>query len=167
MTMTPSLSDAEVRARLTEFGALAITLFGEGRGEPVEGRIAIGSVIRNRVKAPRRFGSSYAAVCHQRAQFSCWWPFGGEPNHALVYAVSRAIVEGRELPLKSPELAIYQECQFIAEGLIGEQLRDRVQGSTHYYAPAAMVPKGRVPDWAVGIEPTVRLGRHLFFARTR
>jgi spore germination cell wall hydrolase CwlJ-like protein len=162
--MTPALKDDEVRTKLTDFGALTITLFGEGRGEPVEGRIAIGSVIRNRVKMPRRFSATYAGVCHQRAQFSCWWPFGGEPTHALVYAIARAVIEGRELPLKAPELAIYQECQFIAEGIIGEQLRDRVKGCAHYYNPAAMVPRGRVPEWAAGLTPTLKVGQHLFFA---
>ena len=34
---------------LTDTQILLLTLWGEGRGEPIEGRVAIGSVIRNRV----------------------------------------------------------------------------------------------------------------------
>jgi hypothetical protein len=37
-----------------------------------------------------------------------------------------------------------------------------VRGATHYYAPAAMIPKGRVPAWAIG-PPVARVGGHLFF----
>lgn len=158
------MTDQEVRDRLTDFGALTLTLFGEARGESVEGLIAVGCVIRNRLKTPRRFGSSYKAVCHGRSQFSCWWSFGGVPNYERVYAMARATVEQRDLPLPESMLPVYQECCFIAEGIIAEQLRDRVGNATHYYAPAAMVPKGKVPDWAAGLTPTAKVGSHLFFA---
>ena len=66
-----TLTDAEVKARLSDLEVTLVTLFGEARGEPVEGLIAVGSVIRNRVKAAR-FGSTYRAVCLARWQFSCW-----------------------------------------------------------------------------------------------
>jgi len=158
------MTDQEVRDRLTDFDALCLTLFGEARGEPVEGVIAVGCVIRNRLLTPRRFGSTIKAVCHARAQFSCWWRFGGMQNYERVYAMARAILELRELPLGPAYRPIYQECCFIGEGIIGSQLRDRVKAATHYYAPAAMVPRGRVPDWADGLSPSAKVGGHLFFA---
>lgn len=157
------MTDPEIRASLADLDALALTLFGEARGEPVEGRIAVGSVIRNRVKAPRRFGTTYAAVCHARAQFSCWFRFGGEQNYKLMYDLALAIIEHKPLPLDAVSLAIYEETRFVAEGIADERLRDRVRGATHYYAPAAMVPRDRVPDWAIGKAPVAKVGSHLFF----
>jgi spore germination cell wall hydrolase CwlJ-like protein len=158
------MTDQETRDRLSDFGALAITLYGEARSEPVEGRIAVGSVIRNRLRTPRRFGQTYRAVCHARAQFSCWWAFGGELNYAAVYRLARATVEHQALPLRGEELKLYQECQFIAEGIIAKQLRDRVKLATHYYNPLAMKPRGTVPEWARGLTPVAKVGQHLFFA---
>ena len=40
---------------------------------------------------------------------------------------------------------------------------DITVGADHYFAPAAMTPVGRVPEWAQGAEPTVVLGGHVFF----
>lgn len=158
------MTDLEVRSRLTDFGALALTIFGEAQGEAVEGRIAVGSVVRNRLVTPRRFGATFKAVCHQRAQFSCWWQFGGKANYERVYALARAIVESRELPVPKALLPLYQECQFISEGIIAGQLGDRVRQATHYYNPAAMIPRGTVPAWARGLTPVAKVGSHLFFA---
>jgi hypothetical protein len=42
-------------------------------------------------------------------------------------------------------------------------LVDTVGGATHYYSPPAMVPKGRVPSWAHGLEPVAVIdGTRLF-----
>lgn len=154
----------EVRAALDDFTALTITLFGETSGEPIEGKVAVGNVIRNRVKAQRRFGTTYRAVCHAKGQFSCWWPYGGQENYERVMALARSFAEKTALPLPIASLAVFQECGFIAEGILGGQLRDNTHGSTHYFAPRAMVPLGRVPDWAVGLTPTARVANQFFFA---
>lgn len=162
--MTPNAMTAQqIRDSLDDFAALTITLFGEAGGEPIEGKVAVGHVIRNRVAHPKRFGATYRAVCHARAQFSCWWPFGGAANYARVLGLARSFAEGTTLPLSGTSLAVFQECGFIAEGIIGGQLRDNTHGADHYYAPKAMVPAGRVPDWAVRRIPSARVGAHLFF----
>lgn len=157
------MTDEQTRAALTDFGALTITLFGETAIEPIEGKIAVGNVIRNRVKVPRKFGATFRAVCHARAQFSCWWTFGGVENHARVMALARSFARSEPLPLTASALLVFQECGFIAEGIIGGQLRDNTRGATHYYAPAAMVPRDRVPDWAVGLTPVAVTKHHRFY----
>lgn len=159
-----AVSDEVTRTALSELHTLALTIFGEAAGELIEGKVAVGCVVRNRVLDGRRFGRTYKTVCHRRAQFSCWWRFGGEANYNRVMAVARAFVAGVGPPLATRELAVLQECLFVAEGIIGGQLRDRVNGATHYYAPDAMVPRGRVPDWAASRIPSAKAGRHLFFA---
>jgi N-acetylmuramoyl-L-alanine amidase len=152
-----------VRNGLDDLQALALTLFFEAGGEPVEGAIAVGCVIRNRVAHPKRFGTTYRAVVHAKSQFSCWWPWGGLKNFEHIIAASEALRHNLVLPFNEIELAEFQECCYVAEGIIGGQIKDRVRGATHYYAPEAMVPKGRVPDWAKGLSPAAKVGGHLFF----
>lgn len=158
------MTDAAAIALLSTDQVLAITLYGEARGEQVEGRIAIASVIRNRVNTdlggdqkPDWWGEDYKGVCLAPWQFSCWTPKGGEQNYAEIMSVVRAAVNGAAIG------PIMRECAWIAFGIIGGDIRDRVKGATHYYNPAAMVPKNRVPDWAKGKTPVALVGSHLFF----
>jgi len=51
---------------------MAKTLYGECRGEPIEGQIAVAWVIRNRAEHPRWWGKGVAGVCLHPYQFSCW-----------------------------------------------------------------------------------------------
>lgn len=54
---------------------LARTLWGEVRGESLEGQIAVAWSIRNRVnagKAKSWWGEGYTGVCQKPYQFGCW-----------------------------------------------------------------------------------------------
>ena len=149
------MTDLELRETLTEPQVLALTLYGEARGEPIEGRVAVGCVIRNRVESGR-WGGSYRHVCLQKWQFSCWIPEGGITNYETVMSAARMLLRGRVLPVLS-------ECLWIADGLISGALLDRVRGANHYYNPKAMKPVGRIPGWAKGKTAHVTVGEHLFF----
>lgn len=157
--MTPD----EIRAALTDSQAVALTLMFEGASEPVEGRVAIGSVIRNRVQHPKRFSATYRGVCVQRAQFSCWWLFGGETNYLRLMRAAGAVVAGQAPPFNDREADIFRECWHIAEGIMGGYILDNTGGATNYYAPAAMKPKGSVPKEAVG-RPSLRIGSQIFYS---
>lgn len=164
------LTDAEVKARLSDLHALALTMDAEGRGDwreggsSVEERIAIGCVIRNRVRDPRRWPRTYAAVCLQRGQFACWVQAGGLANYRRTMALARSFVLGTPRPpLSELETRLLEESLFLAAGIIGGQILDRVRGATHYYAPAAMQPPGSVPEWARNRLPLARVGAQLFF----
>jgi N-acetylmuramoyl-L-alanine amidase len=65
-----------------DFDTMARTIWGEGRGEPWIGQIAIGFVIKNRTETPRRWRDTIHATCRQRYQFSCW--LIADPNRALI-----------------------------------------------------------------------------------
>lgn len=158
--MTPD----EIRAAVDDTQALALTLFFEGASEPVEGRIAIGCVVRNRVAHPTRYRPTYREVCTQKSQFSCWWKFGGEANFERLMTTAEAVIRMDAPKFTQAEFEIYRESMFVAEGIIGGFLRDRVRGAVNYYAPKAMVPPGRVPDWAKNRLPAAKIGNHLFFS---
>ena len=71
--------------------------------------------------------------------------------HEHIMALARAWLAGGGIidPL-------VRETEFLAGGIIDAVLLDRVNGATHYYAPRAMRPPGRVPDWATDHKPVAR-----------
>ena len=79
----------QIRDELTDRQALALTVFGECRREPLAGWYAVAWVVRNRLLTPKRFGYSFKGVCHRPAQFSCWWPGGGVQNYAAAIQARR------------------------------------------------------------------------------
>ena len=140
-------------ADLTDLQYFALTLYGETRGEPIEGQIAVGCVIRNRVEAdlhgdgrPDWWGEGYTGVCLAPWQFSCWWETG--PNSERVYAAAA----GGPVPA---ELAA------IADGVLAGRLADITGGATHYLTAARL--KIAAPAWVAALRETARIGHHVFF----
>jgi cell wall hydrolase len=147
--------DAQIKALLTPTQVVAMTIRGEAAAEVVEGQIAIGCVIRNRLLHPERFGGSWSEVCLRKWQFSCWIPEGGQANYRSLLAAC----EQAQLGLKPwPE-----QCLWIAEGIITGRAADRVVGATHYYADWMAVP----PKWAEGQTPCATIGVHRFYRGIR
>lgn len=132
---------------------LARTLWGEARGEPRAGQIAVAWVIRNRVENPgwwsRQQGDgipddTVEAVCRDPAQFSCWWD-----------------AQAPRVRSRSAEsLAAFIE---VARGVLDGVTPDPTAGADHYHTIArpeyAMVWP---PKWARGREG-VTVGRHIFY----
>lgn len=145
----------QLKAALLETDILALTAWAEARGDhnqgnsSVEERIAVMSVIRNRVASPAWWGKNYRQVCLQAWQFSCWNP-GTDANHqalvALATKVSQNQITGDTL---------FDETRFLADGIRRGVVLDRVSGADHYYAPKAMRPAGTVPAWAKRPDGTV------------
>jgi spore germination cell wall hydrolase CwlJ-like protein len=142
---------------LTDQHALALTLWGEARGESIEGRIAIAALIRNR-KQTDRWGDTYRDVCLAKWQFSCWKEAGGKANYEAVQAMAHQLVNS-----ETPDDVILRECIWIATGITGGWIRDTVHGATHYHV-ATMTPK---PYWTKGQEPVCRIGAHVFYRGIR
>jgi hypothetical protein len=80
---------------LPDEAILALTLYGEARGEPIEGIIAVGCVIRNRVNdTKKRWPNTYRGVCLQPWQFSALNVTGGGVNHDRVIAMAKKLRGG-------------------------------------------------------------------------
>ena len=118
---------------------LAQTIFGEARGEPLEGQWAVAAVVLNRA---RRSGKSMEFECRKPYQFSCWLPT--DPNKPKLVAAS----------LKDP---VFRACFDVALAALTGRLKDYTQGATHYHAV------GILPYWATGKTPCVQIGDHLFY----
>ena len=126
---------------------VAETIWGEARGEPFEGKLAVAWVIVNRAK--KRNLKPYQ-VCLQPYQFSCW--NDKDPNYPLLVNRDKDISD-----------KVWRECTRAAIqvlggfDMVGCTVTDRTKGATHYHTQAVM------PYWAKGKEPCYVVGNHIFY----
>jgi len=144
-------NDAGIKSKLTPTQVVAMTIWAEARAELIEGEVAVGCVIRNRVLRPKRFADTWAGVCLAKWQFSCWIPQGGEANYNMLMRRCETAQSGLA-PWPPQQL-------WVAEGIISGAIEDRVATADHYYA--SWMPKP--PAWAVGVQPVMVIGTHRFY----
>lgn len=135
---------------------VALTCWAEARGEPIEGQIAVGCVIRNRAMkvgglAHPLADGAWAEVCLKPKQFSCFNPDSIERPSML----SVARVLSNDGGLLSDGL---RQCLWIADGVIGGAVIDVTGGANHYLTRDAYP----VTSWAKDAPVKVTIGRHVF-----
>jgi hypothetical protein len=146
------MTEADVLASLTDEEALTLTIWGEARGEPLEGKAAVASVIINRTKHPDRFADTIRDVCLQPRQFSCWAaladPSGaGAANHAKLMAMLERLKAGAfSMDIDGRVLA---ECHWVAKGYLQGALQSRI-GDADHYLTRALWNSAQRPSWANG-----------------
>ena len=139
---------------LPDEAILALTLYGETRGEPIEGQIAVGCVIRNRATdAAKRWGTTVRDVCLQPMQFSCWQEKGGAANYATLVEAAQKLAQ------KQAVSSVMEQCSWVSLGLSRGAILDTVKGANHYHT-VSMVPR---PKWAQTQTPVQQRGAHLFY----
>jgi hypothetical protein len=130
--------------------ALAATLWGEARGEPFEGKIAIACVIRNRANSPGWWGRDVVSVCTAPAQFTCWHNGQAKRVRALALGLSKrpscgsqpegsAPRSGHTEPEGGESDPSFAQCLDIARDVLAGQYRDHAGGADHYHV-ASMDP---------------------------
>ena len=144
-----------------DLDVLSRTVYGEARGEPDLGRLAVAYVPVNRALIAQAFVASHgrkhplygdgtvAGACTVPWQFSCFNP--RDPNREKILA----------LDLTSEEAA---PCVSMATAALERSLTDPASGATHYCT--AMAPSDGVdwpPDWTEGHEPTAVIGGQVFY----
>jgi hypothetical protein len=172
------MTDQEVLSALDDRQTLALTAWGEARQiprddpdshSPIESLVAVMCVVRNRLLKDQKAvaggflhphgGLSYKSICLAPAQFSCWTAGSGS-NHDALMAQAHLLLDESPQPVGAVDTEV-RECLYLADGVIANTIIDRTGGATSYWAPASMVPPGRVPTWAEG-KPTTRIGDQLF-----
>lgn len=138
-------NDEDTRNRQADI--LARTIWGEARGESLQGKEAIANVITNRVKHANTrknfwWGNDIESVCQKPFQFSCWNK--DDVNHSKITAITSADTQ-------------FALCQRIAMRAINGLLFDHTNGADHYHADY-MTPK-----WAKTERITATIGRHIFY----
>ncbi len=133
---------------------LTRTLYGECRGEPLEGQQGVAWVIRTRAVDPGWWTrivspsnedgriTSIGMACICPSQFSCWNT--DDPNLPKLHGLS---------PL-DPD---YVKLSEVARAVLAGEVEDPTNGSTHYEVI------GTGATWAKGRAPEKTIGRHNFY----
>ncbi len=129
---------------LPENKLLAVCLLGEARGEPIEGKIAIGNIIKNRVFHRKWDGDTFHEVILMPKQFSCFDDINVNYMLDVIEAPSSAGI-------------LWQEALWIAFGILNDRLQDNTEGALNYHAFYVW------PSWAKEMIITVKIGRHIFY----
>lgn len=136
---------------MTDTEALCLTIWGEARGEPIEGKIGVAMVMRNRLLANYRGAKTYVDVCTAHAQFSAWTDEAKQmQDEAELLTGTPSLTH-----LKDPVIRL---CLEIALATMSGKLADNTNNANHYYA-VSIAP----PAWAVGAILLAALGSHRFF----
>jgi spore germination cell wall hydrolase CwlJ-like protein len=149
---------AEVRdavRRLPARCVLALTVWGEARGEPQAGQVAVAWVIRNRAE---RRQQSIQRVCLAKWQFSCWWEESA--NSRALAARAQQMIAGQVLP-DPGWLALLQRCHQVLVGGIPDPT-----GGADHYLTTALHGSAEAPAWAVLMPVVATIGRHTFLRDT-
>jgi spore germination cell wall hydrolase CwlJ-like protein len=121
----------------------ARTLWGECRGESLQGQIAVAFVLRNRLAYPK-WGTSITEVCQKPYQFSCW-----NPDSPELSAMTKLFTDD----------PMYQHLYGVAIQVFGgEILFDPSRGATMYQRV------GTGAKWSKNKEICALIGNHEFYA---
>lgn len=133
---------------LSETQIMALTIYGEARGESTDGKIAVGSVILNRVKRNGWMGHSIREVCLKPYQFSCF--LHNDPNFKkLVHIADMWDFEMEQNPALN-------DCYGIADGLCEGRIEKTVS-ATHYKTVVCNA------SWERGMKKVATIGNHDFY----
>lgn len=144
------MSDIYIDA-LREPRVVALTIWGEARGEGLAGMAAVASVIRNRAVHPRVrwWGTGFRDVCLKPEQFSVWNE--NDPNRRLLISI------GQGSPLPSAMVPTWIAAQMLATEVMDGRFPDITGGADHYHSLDV------APPWSKGRTPIKRMGQHVFY----
>jgi spore germination cell wall hydrolase CwlJ-like protein len=122
---------------------LALMIWREARGETMEGKIAVGFTVLNRVAHPGWWGHDVAQVIGARWQYSSMT----DPRDPQLTA----------WPTASD--ALFLDCLRVADEVLAGSVDNPVPGADSYYAVSMPTP----PKWADPAKFVKQIGRHLFY----
>jgi spore germination cell wall hydrolase CwlJ-like protein len=125
-----------------EVECLALTIYFEARGEPDEGKIAVGHVVMNRASHPL-FPHKVCEVVQQggeKLRFRCqftWWCDGRSDNPR--------------------EWQAWEKSKALARRIYWDYSADPTAGALWYHADYV------TPSWRNSLAPGPKIGRHIFY----
>lgn len=141
--------------QLSYFDVMALTMYGEARGEPVEGQIAVGWVIKNRAIA---WNKGIIEVCIQPEQFSCWNE--NDPNYLQLVALGRQ-VESFYTGTGYHSNEAYNQCRYLAIGISDSTIQDNTKGALNYLT-LELASGPNCPAWAKTMKFASHIGNQVF-----
>src|SRR5437870_6566685 len=133
---------------------IGLTIIGEARGEPIQGQVAVGCVIRNRFNLSLTKYKNYGDVIFEPLQFSCWNEH--DLNYSLLSDLGSKLFEGQKVA------DIYlRQCMWVAQGIFDGSIMSNV-GNRRFYMENSLYDYRR-PKWAAESKTPLVIGKHTFF----
>lgn len=126
---------------LYEVMCIAMAIYWEARGEPIEGQFAVGQVVMNRVHSPR-YPNDACSVVYD----------GGEVRNECQFSF---FCDGRSDQPNDP--VSWELSQLIAAAVYRGYSVSNVAEATHYHATRVH------PDWASTGEVVNQINEHIFY----
>jgi N-acetylmuramoyl-L-alanine amidase len=143
---------------LTDYQLMALTIYGEARGEKYEGKVAVGSVILERVDHRDWDGKNIQEVCLMPYQFSCYLP--NDKNFNALKAIAN------DWDNKIKQSQPLRECLNIT-GLLLSQSINRTPEIAKYHATqyltASLRKSKACPAWVKKLKLVAAVGSHEFY----
>ena len=128
---------------MTPSVCLAIAIYFEARGEPLEGQVAVAQVILNRVVSKKREFAKKFDVCSVIKK-----------DRAFTF-----VPEDKELrvPRQSPS---WTQSQQVAQAVMDGYTEDHISSDTYFYANVSKTDR---LAWTKGLEEYTKIGNHTFW----
>lgn len=146
----------DVFRKLTDTQLLALTIYGEARGESLAGRIAVGSVILERVNHRAWDGRTIQEVCLKPWQFSCYNEM--DPNFGKLAKIAEQWDQAMAL---DPAL---NDCYTIASGLLDGSIPRTPEIAASNCCQYATAAGAKSVKWDDKMTVVARIGNHIFYA---
>lgn len=146
--------DNDTLNNLSSLDIVFLTVFGESRGEVIEGQVGVACVIRNRFLTGKF--KSYRDICLQAEQFSCWNV--NDPNRPVLLEMAQKLINGQLIN----EQPFERQCRLISDGVINHNIIDNTSGATNYLTESLWLNSSR-PSWAKNVKTAKQLGHQVFF----
>lgn len=145
----------EAFLKLTGSQVLALTIYGEARGESTRGKIAVGSVILERVDHRDWDGKTIPEVCLKKWQFSCYNE--NDPNYRKLLHIAenwdKEIVANMVL----------NSCWGISLGLISGDINRTPEIAESHCCQYATARGAEKAHWDDKMKVILREGAHIFY----
>tara|TARA_Y100000310_G_scaffold342721_1_gene447086 strand:- start:1240 stop:1650 length:411 start_codon:yes stop_codon:yes gene_type:complete len=126
----------------SDIGLMATTIWGEARGEPLIGKVAVAYVILTRAKRGGWYGNTIKEVIMKPYQFSAW--NRNDPNFAKMSMTTMAD-------------NAYRDCMYATLGAVQKHLPNLAEGATHYHTLRMR------PYWIKDMRNIATIGNHIFY----
>lgn len=128
---------------------LAVTIFGEARGEPTQGQIAVAYTIINRAAK----GKTLCKVALAPKQYSI---FNDNPKLRKIAASLHLEPEQKNII----DQASWAQAVEVAQMVARKSVKDPTKGATHYVAYKSLT---HIPTWTRKFKVSAKIGNHTFF----
>lgn len=135
---------------LSDLEIFSLTVYGEARGEKVEGQIAVANVIKNRCVN----GKTYRDICLAPYQFSCWNK--NDPNRNMLLEIGEQLIHNNKV-----NNIHLKQIQYLVIGIDIGSLLDNTKRARNYLTKN-LYRSEKAPLWAKTMTVTAQIGNHIF-----